>query len=91
MTAHPPTADRMRHDISRGLSGDKVNHPDPAAAPLGTDDEAAGHPPSSDELRIAAATALSTPPKKGTSGVVSFYVAILIAIAVVVLGVLTLR
>ena len=41
----PPTVDRMRADISRGKTGEKVGFPDPAAAPLGTDDEAAGHPP----------------------------------------------
>lgn len=37
------TTDKLRHDISRGRAGDKVDWPDPAAAPLGTDDEAAGH------------------------------------------------
>jgi hypothetical protein len=30
----------LREDIDRGRTGDKVNWPDPAAAPLGTDDEA---------------------------------------------------
>jgi hypothetical protein len=39
-SGYPPTADRLRHDISRGKAGDKVDHPDLAAAPLGTDDEA---------------------------------------------------
>lgn len=28
--------DRLRHDIDRGLGGDKVRVTDPAAAPLGT-------------------------------------------------------
>ena len=91
MTAEPPTADRVLHDISRGRAGDKVNHPDPAAAPLGTDDEAAGHPPSLEELRIAAASAPSTPPKKTTFGVASFYLAIVIAIAFIVIVILMLR
>ena len=41
---HPTdgAAARLREDIDRGLTGDKVNSPDPAAAPLGTDEEAAG-------------------------------------------------
>lgn len=39
-------ADLLRHEIDSGRTGDKVAYPDPAAAPLGTDDEAAGHPPS---------------------------------------------
>lgn len=33
---------RLRDAIDRGLTGDKVPAIDPAAAPLGTDDEAAG-------------------------------------------------
>jgi hypothetical protein len=38
------TADQLRHDIDQGRTGDKVRFPDPAAAPLGTDEEAAGTP-----------------------------------------------
>ena len=38
------TAARLRHEIDSGKTGDKVDFPDPAAAPLGTDDEASGHP-----------------------------------------------
>jgi len=40
-----PSADELRHDIDSGRTGDKVPFPDPSAAPLGTDDEAAGTPP----------------------------------------------
>tara|TARA_R110002020_G_scaffold26514_34_gene86067 strand:+ start:6073 stop:6417 length:345 start_codon:yes stop_codon:yes gene_type:complete len=36
---------RLRDDIDRGAAGDKVAFSDPAAAPLGTDEEAAGTPP----------------------------------------------
>jgi hypothetical protein len=39
-----PTTSQLRRDIDRGRAGDKVDHPDPAAAPLGTDEEAAGVP-----------------------------------------------
>jgi hypothetical protein len=38
------TSDRLRHEIETGQTGDKIDYPDPAAAPLGTDDEASGHP-----------------------------------------------
>jgi len=37
-----PTAQELRDAIDSGLTGDKVAFPDPAASPLGTDDEAAG-------------------------------------------------
>ena len=40
-----PTTDQLRHDIDAGKTGEKVNWPDPAAAPLGTDAEAGGTPP----------------------------------------------
>ena len=83
-TPHPPTADRMRHDISRGKAGDKVDHPDSSAAPLGTDDEAAGNPPSVEELRTAAATAPSKRPERNTLGAAMIYAAIVIAIIAVV-------
>jgi len=49
----PDTVDRLRHDIDRGRSGDKVRVTDPAAAPLGTDDEAAGRPVSSRRVQLA--------------------------------------
>ena len=41
-----PTTEQLRHRIDSGAARDKVDHPDLAAAPLGTDDEAAGVPPS---------------------------------------------
>jgi hypothetical protein len=53
ITHRHPTSDRLRHDISRGRAGDKVDFPDPAAAPLGTDDEAAGTPPSPESIQLA--------------------------------------
>lgn len=39
------TTAQLRHDIDCGLTGDKAGGFDPAAAPLGVDDEAAGYPP----------------------------------------------
>ncbi|MCJ8144252.1 hypothetical protein MKI84_15120 [Ancylobacter sp. A5.8] len=49
------TAERLRADIDRGRTGDKVPFSDPAAAPLGTDDEAAGTPPGAREIALARA------------------------------------
>lgn len=45
----PPTGAtlaQLQHDIDSGRTGDKVGGFDPAAAPLGTDEEAAGERPS---------------------------------------------
>lgn len=39
------TTEQLRDAIDRGATGSKVPYPDPAAAPLGTDDEAAGAAP----------------------------------------------
>lgn len=43
-TSRGDTIDQLRNDIDQGRTGDKVRFPDPAAAPLGTDEEAAGTP-----------------------------------------------
>lgn len=47
------TADQLRADIDSGRTHDKVAHEDPAAAPLGTDDEAAGTPPTAQQVETA--------------------------------------
>ena len=47
------TVERLRSEIDSGQAGDKVNFGDPAAAPLGSDEEAAGTPP--DRAAIARA------------------------------------
>lgn len=49
-----PTTDQLRIRIDRGETGDKVAGSDPAAAPLGTDDEAGGFPPTEQERALAA-------------------------------------
>jgi hypothetical protein len=35
---------QLPHDLDQGRTDDKVDFPYPAAAPLGSDAEAAGHP-----------------------------------------------
>jgi len=47
------TAEQLRDDIDSGRTGDKVCAPDPTVAPLGTDDEAAGYPPSPEAIALA--------------------------------------
>jgi hypothetical protein len=46
-----PTVEQVRAGIDRGAASDKIAQPDPATAPLGADEEAAGTPPSRADLR----------------------------------------
>jgi hypothetical protein len=48
-----PSPENLRQNIDKGRSGDKVRMPDPAAAPLGTDDEAGGAPATAEEVELA--------------------------------------
>jgi hypothetical protein len=57
------TTDELRVDIDSGSTGDKVDWPDSATAPLGTDDEAAGTPPSRERVELALRQELSPRPK----------------------------
>jgi len=43
-----------RNRIDRGLAGDKVNYPDPAVSPLGTDEEAGGETTPPETIATAA-------------------------------------
>ena len=48
-----PTAAQLRDAIDRGAAADKVDFPDPAISPLGTDAEAGGASPTPVEIDIA--------------------------------------
>jgi hypothetical protein len=81
---------RLRADIDRGRTGDKVDWPDPAAAPLGTDDEAGGAPTAA---RTGAAVRQAESlragvPRQNRDGIGSAWVmiAVTIVIAAVVIG-----
>ena len=52
-TARGATLEQLRADIDSGRTGDKIPAPDPAIAPLGTDDEAAGLAPSPEIIDLA--------------------------------------
>ena len=58
-----PTSAQLRHGIASGQAGDKISNIDPAAAPLGTDDETGGNPPTKEQLTMAAAHELQRKPK----------------------------
>jgi hypothetical protein len=63
------SVEQLRADIDTGRTGDKVPAPDPAAAPLGTDDEAGGSSPSPDAVaqsrRIEISRAPEVRPRRG--------------------------
>ncbi|RCS25103.1 hypothetical protein DUT91_06665 [Phyllobacterium salinisoli] len=83
----PPTVDRMREDIDRGSTREKVPYPDPAAAPMGTDEEAAGNPPGEKEraIEVEARTDPVGVSRRQPAAVV-VYVLITILIGCVILG-----
>ena len=63
-----PTVDQLRKEIDRGQAGDKTPGVDPAAAPLGTDDEAGGNPPTPEQRAIEAEAQRCEDPKRPTAG-----------------------
>ena len=80
----------MRHDIDRGRGGDKVKVIDPAAAPLGSDDEAAGTPPPAEAVAKAHEQEIISAPvrseREGGAGPVVVYVALILAIGAVLIS-----
>ncbi|WP_274425826.1 hypothetical protein [Chelativorans sp. YIM 93263] len=84
----PPTTDRLRADIDSGKTHDKVRYSDPAAAPLGSDDEAAGNPPSPRERHLEAQNrSLGHAPSRRDSGAFWAYGLMIVGAALVVLAV----
>ena len=83
------TTARLRADIDSGRTGEKVATIDPAAAPLGTDDEAGGTPPSADAIELARRQELKYDHDRGDQNKVSgaiVYMAVLTGITVVLIG-----
>jgi hypothetical protein len=83
-----PTSARLKHDIDRGRGGDKVDVIDPAAVPLGTDDEAAGTPPTPHELATAHGSEIRLDNQRygRADWGIPIYLALLATVACVVLG-----
>jgi hypothetical protein len=50
----PDNPQQLKHAIDTGRTGDKIDQGyDPGLSPLGTDDEAAGHPATPAQVRMA--------------------------------------
>ena len=83
-----PTTARLKHDINRGRGGNKVDAIDPAVAPLGTDEEAAGTPPPPNAIAQAYKHEIGDSPisseRKDGDHAVAIYVGFIAAIAAVV-------
>jgi hypothetical protein len=81
-----PTTAKLKHDIDRGRGGDKVDAVDPAVAPLGTDEEAAGTPPPPEAVAEAYQQEIAGAPvsseRNESDHAVAIYVAIIAAIAI---------
>lgn len=55
MDGERPNPAQLKDDIDSGRTGDKIGGFDPAAAPLGTDEEAAGTPVPAEAVALARA------------------------------------
>jgi hypothetical protein len=85
------TTDRFRADIDSGRTGDKVAARDPAAAPLGTDDEAAGAPPKPEDIALARIQELKYENRQGDDNKVGsalVYMMIVCAVMITLTGAL---
>jgi hypothetical protein len=89
---------QLQADIDSGAAGDKIGALDPALAPLGTDDEAAGAPPSPERVALARAEergrsgAPAAAPAQGRSRLALYaFVLFIAAVAAAFLSVLAFR
>jgi hypothetical protein len=81
------TTDKLRFEIDSHRTGDKVAASDPAAAPLGTDEEAAGTPPDAEAVEWARAHELKAPgSSRQRGGAVGVYLALIFAVLCAIVG-----
>jgi hypothetical protein len=81
------TTERLRGEIDSHRTGDKVAGNDPAAAPLGTDEEAAGTPVDSKAVEQARRYELAdAKPDTREDGGTLFYIVALALIACAIVG-----
>ena len=83
------TIEQLRADIDSGRTGDKVSAPDPAMAPLGTDDEAAGTPPSPAAIALTRRIENARPSQPAARtglGHAWILIAFVIALAIAIVG-----
>lgn len=79
------TVDQLSFEIDSGRTRRKVSAPDPAAVPLGTDEEAAGTPVSPHAAALAKQEEVDAPPKSNEDGGAMWYAAAIAFIAIVML------
>jgi hypothetical protein len=93
-SANPTTA-MLKADIDSGRTGDKIGELDPGLSSLGTDDEAAGRPPSAFRIALAryyetigrwGAGGWGTAAHSGQDGGLTVFVGLIVAIGVVLLA-----
>jgi hypothetical protein len=90
MTESHPTTAKLRHDIDHGRGRDKVDVIDPAAAPLGTDEEAAGTPPSGPAVARAHADEIDPKTDRRSDAAVPIHIgAIILLFGLIVLAAVT--
>lgn len=83
-----PTTDQIRNAIDSGMTGEKVEFPDPAAAPLGTDAEAGGNTPTRTERAMESKAQIEEPPRVPPNGVAMYLAAIAaVGLAIVLIGI----
>jgi hypothetical protein len=85
------TVDRLRADIDAGRTRDKVAASDPAAAPLGADEEAAGTPLRADAVALARRQELKPAEAGRPSAVVPVVAAVTLLVTMAALVLLVLR
>ena len=73
-----PTTDQIKNAIDSGKTGEKVAHPDPAAAPLGTDAEASGNTPTRAERKMESLTQVEYIARVPPNGVLIYLCAVAI-------------
>ena len=80
------TTDKLRADIDAGRTRDKVAGTDPAAAPLGTDEEAAGRPIDPAAVATARQREVRGGARTNEDAGVLFYIVTIALIAIVMVG-----
>jgi hypothetical protein len=70
------TVEQLRSGIDRGRARDKVSGFDPAAVPLGADDEAGGTPVTPDRVELAQRHVDAAPRTHNDGGVLPYVAAI---------------
>jgi len=84
------TAAQLKDDIDSGRTGDKVQVIDPAAAPVGTDEEAAGTPVAPETISQARQTESATPRSSADWSGPVIWLAVVTGLATALIGAIVL-